>query len=221
MARGGKREGAGRPRSPNAKRAALMVRVDDQVRQRLQASADRGKRSLSREIHARLVASFDEDKATRFKELIAFFDGPETFALMQMMVMTFKGHVSMDGRKWFDDPYRFDVAVRLLSEFLSRLRPSGDIRPDLKSLFGASVERLSESQKLSARHVEAMLVASIVSSVIDGVARAPKENRMPERNAEGGWRVWGENMTREPAIKRNLGKALLARLTMSEEGASK
>jgi hypothetical protein len=132
--------GAPPKRAPRpGERFQIGVRVTPEMKQRLDAAAQRSGRSLSQEAEFRLEHSFDRQEL--MPEVLATGYRSKQFAGLLMLVgeamMNAGYHARSVGRinreivsesadAWLSDPYSFDQAVRAANHILHAFRPPGD-----------------------------------------------------------------------------------------------
>ena len=130
----------GRPtKAPVAgERIQIGVQVAPNVKTRLEASAERSHRSLSREAEFRLDRSFDREDL--LSEALALAYGRKVAGILLAIAYVMDAASRLAERNiwnpfrkdWTDDPERFDHAVQAATALLYAVRPPGEI-PDRSS----------------------------------------------------------------------------------------
>lgn len=102
----------GRPRKASSQRRRnnVTIRMRDQIKHRLEASAKDNGRSLSEEIEIQLEQSFVMTEE--------FFGGRRTYILMKMMADVFQIAETHSRKRWDDDPATFEDACRMATNVL-------------------------------------------------------------------------------------------------------
>jgi hypothetical protein len=127
--------------SPVRKRNLLAVRVRDELKTMLEATAQTYQRSLSEEAERRLEDSITVAETSHRAFDLAF--GRDTTALLLVLAKVMKTtgehaafavtHSLDGGSKWLSEPYAYDQVVQAISAVLEMLRPEGEIRaPTMK-----------------------------------------------------------------------------------------
>jgi len=195
----------GRPRmkADERKQATILARVGEDLREALDASAKRHGVSLSREVEARLRESLG--LPAEIEAVVRAFGGEEAFAVMLstahlMSTMAYRGR-----KTWLDDPYLFDMAVKIATQMLARFRPEGAAKRPKGGMLGQSDLDISDDEQAL------MLVASLMMQIMSVDADAPrlKTKGVPIFRADA--------LVGRDAVARRL-KPLLTRLRAARAG---
>jgi len=104
----------------------LTIRLPKGVRRDIEEHARRNNRSLSQEL---VQCWFDaRSNAARPDAIVDAFGGPQSFALFQMMAGCVRALEAGSGKKWFDHPKLYEVAVEVINEMTGYLKPKGSSR---------------------------------------------------------------------------------------------
>ena len=108
----------GRPRHHDGevKKSAIAVRTSPSIRDALKKAADESGRSITQEVEARLVASFDRDGGNR---------SPETERLLSNLASEIADIEKLTGKRWHKDRKTAGAIIEML-----RRRPQNFIRTD-------------------------------------------------------------------------------------------
>lgn len=108
----------GKDRKYGSKGATLSARITVATRQRLEAAAKANKLSLSQELEARLVATFEQD-------VPGYATNRSLLTLLRKAVDRAD---EFTGQHWLRDPYTFDLMAKILALLIHAFRPAGDAR---------------------------------------------------------------------------------------------
>jgi len=119
--------GGRKPKGTTPMRSQLTVRIPDELRAELEASAKRRGRNLSDELIGRLVASFSRERELKLD--------PTTRHLNFLFSkLAWEAHRGFRG-KWHQNPFMFRAFKLAVAKLLDALEPSGEIKSPFEELF--------------------------------------------------------------------------------------
>jgi hypothetical protein len=145
----------GRPtKDAKAKRAIFSTRITAELRVALERAAKDSGKSLSNEIEARLLRSFEHE--AEIKRVLAAFGGEQNYAVLRFIAEVIRRIDAATGRRWTDDPWSFNQVRQAIAYLLDEWRPDGDVvKPATLPRFNP--ERIEELGVASARGLIAQL----------------------------------------------------------------
>src|SRR5262245_2030676 len=119
MAKGGRRKGAGRK---PAGKVAMLVRVDPEVRARLERDAKRAGRSLSFEVELQLDAISAAPRADTHTRALCYL-----IAQVAKIAQTLEREAAAPQFSWRDNRFDFEAFKCAITQVLDRLAPNGEV----------------------------------------------------------------------------------------------
>jgi hypothetical protein len=124
--------------SGDGKRHPLNMRTTKELRDLLEASAQRSGRSLAQEVEARVQTSFEIERRADERQLADVFGNREVFGIVKLIaramnevgrVAGFRATFTLEAAEhWLDNPYAYDQATRAVAHILEEFRPAGEVK---------------------------------------------------------------------------------------------
>ncbi|MCE9523599.1 MAG: hypothetical protein K8S25_14355 [Alphaproteobacteria bacterium] len=159
MTAGKSKRGRPRLKAGEGKQATILARVGADLRDALQTAADGHGVSLSREVEARLRESLA--LPGEIEAIVRAFGGEEAFALMASSAHLMATMVQRGKTSWVDDPYLFEMALKIMTYMMEQFRPEGAVKRPKGGLFRRSdIESDDDDQALTTVSVMIMMLKS-------------------------------------------------------------
>jgi hypothetical protein len=105
----------------SSKGATLSARITISTHERLKSLAKTSGASVSQEVEARLLRSFQDDADGAYRD----FGFNTEYWLLRLIAESIKETEGFTGRLWRDDAFTFQVMVAAMNSFLKAFRPPG------------------------------------------------------------------------------------------------